>query len=53
MITVHLLLIVLALVLFALAGLGVPNPPRFQFVAWGLFFWLLATVLISPGLSLR
>lgn len=53
MITLHILLIVLALVLFALAGLGIPNPPRFQFIAWGLFFWLLATAIVSPGLALR
>jgi hypothetical protein len=37
MITIHLFLLVLALVLFALAGLGVPSHPRFNFIGWGLF----------------
>lgn len=50
---IHLFLEVLALVLFVLAGLGIPNPPRFQFVAWGLFCWLLSDVLISAGPAIR
>jgi len=45
-ITLHLFLVVLALVLFALSGLGVPEPPRIRFIAWGLFSWLLATVVV-------
>jgi hypothetical protein len=38
----HEFLIVLALVLFLLAGLGIPEAPRFRFVGWGLFCWLLS-----------
>jgi len=37
----HLFLIVLALVLFLLAGFGVPSG-RFNLVAFGLAAWLLA-----------
>ena len=33
---------VLALVLFLLAGLGIPSPPRFNFLGFGLFFLTLA-----------
>jgi hypothetical protein len=44
-VTLGLFLVVLALVLFALAGLGIPNPPRFQFIAWGLFCWLLSITI--------
>lgn len=45
-VTVHLFLIVLALVMFLLAGLGVPANPRFQWLGFGLFFWLLSTLVI-------
>lgn len=38
------LLILFALVMFLLAGLGVTSPRRFQFLPWGLFAWLLSTV---------
>jgi hypothetical protein len=37
-ISVHLVLLVLGLVLLILDGVGLPNPPRFKFVPWGLFF---------------
>jgi len=43
MITVKLVLIVLALVLFALAAVGVPSG-RFGLIAGGLFAWCLSTV---------
>jgi hypothetical protein len=33
---IQLLLLVFALVFFIIAGLGIPNPPRFQFLGWGL-----------------
>jgi hypothetical protein len=33
---------VLALVFFLLAGLAIPNPPRLQWMGWGLFFLTLA-----------
>jgi len=41
-ISFHLLLIVLALVLLALAGLKVNEHPRISFGWWGLFCWLLS-----------
>lgn len=44
MITVKLVLIVLALVLFALAFFNVPAN-RFSLLAGGLFSWCLSTVL--------
>jgi hypothetical protein len=45
-VTIHLFLIVLALVLFALAGLGVPSPPRFNFLGWGLFCLTLSQMIV-------
>lgn len=47
MVTVHLFLIVLALVFFLLAGLGIPEYPRLRYVGWGLFFWLLSTIALT------
>lgn len=44
-VTLSLFLVVLALVLFALAGLGLPSSPRFQYLGWGLFAWLLSTLV--------
>ena len=44
--TIHLFLTLLALVLFAFAGLGVPEYQRFRFIGWGLFLWLLGTVIV-------
>ncbi len=42
----HLIFIVLALVMFAIAGFGWPapvEPYRVKFIGIGLFFWTLAT----------
>lgn len=42
----HLIFVVLALVLFAIAGFGWPapiEPWRLKIVACGLFFWTLST----------
>lgn len=42
----HLIFIVLAMVLFAIAGFGWPapvEPYRMKLVAAGLFFWVLST----------
>jgi hypothetical protein len=44
MITAKLVLVVLALVLFALAFFNVPAN-RFSLIAGGLFSWLLSTVV--------
>lgn len=35
---------IVALVLFFLEGVGVPQPPRFRCLGFGLFFWLLSTL---------
>lgn len=43
--TLHLFVLVLAMVLFLLAGLGVPEHPRIHYVGFGLFLWTLSTVL--------
>ena len=43
-VSLHLFIVVLALVLFLLAGLGVPEHPRFRFIGFGLFLWLLSTL---------
>jgi hypothetical protein len=40
-----LILLVFAFVLFVLAGLGVPNPPRINFLGWGLACWVLVEIL--------
>lgn len=40
-ITLQVLLVIFALVMFVLAGRGVRCPARFQYVPWGLFAWLL------------
>lgn len=42
--TVGLILVLLALICFFLAAIGVNAPPRFNLVAAGLFFWLLSTL---------
>lgn len=44
MITVHLILLVFAFVLFVLAALGVGHP-RFNLLAGGLACWVLAVLL--------
>jgi len=45
MLTVHLLLMILALVCFFLSALHV-EPARVSLTPLGLFFWALATVLV-------
>ncbi|HEY2024601.1 hypothetical protein [Paraburkholderia sp.] len=45
MITVSLVLMIVALVLFALAAFNVAVPPRFNLTAAGLAFWLLSVLL--------
>jgi hypothetical protein len=49
------LLLLAALVCFILLGLGIPSPPRFQWLGWGLFFWCLWVALGGHALfmSLR
>jgi hypothetical protein len=45
-----LILLVFAFVLFILAGLGLPQPTRFNFIGWGLAFLVLAELLGRSGL---
>jgi len=40
-----LILLVAAFVLFVLAALGVPSPPRFNLMAGGLACWVLSVML--------
>lgn len=42
--TVSLILVILALICFFLAAIGVNVPPRINLVAAGLFFWLLSSM---------
>jgi hypothetical protein len=44
-ITLHVVLVIIALVCFALASIGVAHP-RVNFTALGLFCWLLAVSFI-------
>jgi hypothetical protein len=45
MATISMILLIVALVLFALAAIGIPQPPKFQFIAAGLAFWVLSVLL--------
>lgn len=45
-----LILLIVAFVLFLLAGIGVPSPPRVNLLAWGLACWVLAEILTRGGL---
>jgi hypothetical protein len=44
-VTVALFLQVCGTVLFVLAGLGIPEAPRFRFIGWGLALWGLSFLL--------
>ena len=39
------ILLVFAFVFFVLEGLGIPQPPRFNFIGWGLACWVFAVIL--------
>lgn len=43
--TLHMFVLVLAMVLFLLAGVGVPEHPRAHYIGLGLFFWSLSTLI--------
>lgn len=45
MLTIHLLLMILALVCFFVAAMKI-EPPRVSLLPLGLFLWALATVLV-------
>jgi hypothetical protein len=44
--SIRLIFAVLALILFVLAGLGVPEKPSFRYIGWGLAFLTLAFFLL-------
>ena len=44
------ILLVFALCLFILAGLGLPQPTRFNFIGWGLACMVLAELLSRSGM---
>ena len=48
-----LILVVFAFVLFVLAGLGLPQPARFNFIGWGLACCALAWILSAGPALLR
>jgi hypothetical protein len=50
-----LILLVFGFVLFVLAGLGIPSPPRFNLLGFGLACWVLAEILRqgAPLIGLR
>ena len=45
MITLHLVLMLFAIVCFFLAACNVPSPPRVNLVAAGLCLWALSTIV--------
>jgi hypothetical protein len=45
MATISMILLIVALVLFVLAAIGIPQPPKFQFIAAGLAFWVFSILL--------
>jgi len=47
MVTIPLILMVAAFVLFILATIGIPSPPRFNLMAGGLACWSLAVLLMG------
>lgn len=46
MLTIHLLLVILSLVCFFCAAIGIPSS-RINLIAAGLFLWVLAAVIAS------
>ena len=42
---ITLILLAFAFIFFVLTGLGVPAPPKLNFLGWGLAFWVLAEML--------
>jgi hypothetical protein len=46
--SIHIVLLVIALVLLFLAAIGVPNSPRVELGWMGMFFWLL-DLLVGKG----
>ena len=48
---IGLILLVFAFVLFVLAGLGLPQPPRVNYIGWGLALLVLAELLRAAGVN--
>lgn len=49
---VSIILLLFGFVLFVLTGLGLPQPPRMNFLGWGLAACVLAEILLRTGLLL-
>jgi len=45
MVTVSLFLLIAAFILFLLAALNIPSPPRFNLLAFGLALWVLSLLI--------
>ena len=43
--TISLILLVAAFILFILAAINVPSPPRFNLIAAGLALWVLSALV--------
>ena len=50
---ISLILMLFGFVLFVLAGLNIPQPPRWNFIGWGLACWVLAEVLKAAPLLIH
>lgn len=48
---ISLILLVFGFVLFVLAGFGIPNPPRFNLIGWGLACCTLAEIMARAHLG--
>jgi len=46
-----LILLIAAFILFVLATLGVPAPPRFNLMAGGLACWVLSLIIVGHPLT--
>lgn len=38
------ILLILAAVMFLLSGLAIPEAPRFKYLGWGLFFFVVVAI---------
>ena len=45
MVTLALILLVAAFIVFVLATMNIPSPPRFNLIALGLALWVLAELI--------
>lgn len=50
--TISIILLIAAFILFVIAAIGVPVPPRFSLIAAGLACWVLS-IILAGGLALK